>query len=71
MYGLCIYLTACLVLLLLLFAAAAAVLFVVLQPWAQSFWIISFGNPMSRISLKLEKMLWVLSDFNVKILCGS
>lgn len=28
-------------------------------------------NPMSRISLKLEKMLWVLSHFNVKVLCGS
>lgn len=28
-------------------------------------------NPMSRMSLKLEKMLWVLSHFNVKVLCGS
>ncbi|RLW06955.1 hypothetical protein DV515_00004121 [Chloebia gouldiae] len=82
-YELCIYLTACLVL-LLLFAAAAAVLFVVLQLWAQSFldyfiWqsyeqnFTVTGedvlvNPMSRISLKLEKVLWVLSVFNVKVL---
>lgn len=48
MYGLCIYLTACHVLLLPF--AAAAVLFVVLQLWAKSFWSMSFGNPMSRIS---------------------
>lgn len=92
MYGLCIYLTACLVLLLLLFAAAAAVLllfyscelkafglFHLAILWAEyhSHWRRFFGcflfsvNPMSRISLKLEKMLWVLSHFNVEVLCGS